>query len=136
MHYVKRDLRSEDRTVQVFNLPLVWTGIQFVVWQLFLLTYKHIFPVSPCCTFHNKYPFLFKVNNCMPYNSSLITKRTCLKVHGLKYLECNSTPLPHLVCGIGKHAQICFKGHLLCPFLLDVILVLGVPRMYLWSWNE
>jgi len=125
MHYVKIGLRSDDRTVQVFNLPSVWTGIKFVVWQLLLLTYKHIFPVSPCCTFHNKYPFLFKVNNCMPYNSSLITKRTCLKVHGLKYLECNSTPLPHLVCGIGK-----------LDVLLDVILVLGVPRMYLWSFSS
>ncbi len=27
------------------------------------------------------------------------------------------------------------KGHLLCPFLQDVILVLGVPRMCLWSFS-
>ncbi len=27
------------------------------------------------------------------------------------------------------------KGHLLCPFLQDVILILGVPRMCLWSFS-
>ncbi len=31
--------------------------------------------------------------------------------------------------------QLVFKGHLLCPFLQDVILVLGVPRMCLWSFS-
>ncbi len=34
-----------------------------------------------------------------------------------------------------KQLVRCFKGHLLCPFLQDVILVLSVPRMYLWSYN-
>ncbi len=31
--------------------------------------------------------------------------------------------------------MVVIKGHILCPFLQDVILVLGVPRMCLWSFS-
>jgi len=43
-------------------------------------------------------------------------------------------PLPMAVVGDLMCRSMAFwsiKGHLLCPFLQDVILVSGVPRMYL-----
>jgi len=50
---------------------------------------------------------------------------------------------PRLQQQLSKHSgttstkpSVLLKGRLLCPFLQDVLLVSGVPRMYLWSFSS